>query len=59
MGSYTNFFGNKEIEKNSFTMKDIDDAIRLRNHILNVLEQANIEYSDAKTKKSLTFTDVG
>lgn len=43
MGSHTNFFGNKEIEKNSFTMKDIDDAIRLRNHILNVLEQTNIE----------------
>src|SRR5689334_24814040 len=33
MGSENNFFGNKDIEENSFTMKTINDAITLRNHI--------------------------
>ena len=43
LGSVTNFFGNKDLEKYSFTMKSIDDALILRNHIINVLEQASLE----------------
>src|ERR687891_1753067 len=46
VGSETNFFGNKELEKHSFTMKSIDDAIILRNHIINVLEQASLEVNE-------------
>jgi NADH dehydrogenase len=40
LGCETNFFGNANIEKNSFTMKTINDAFVLRNHIINILEQA-------------------
>lgn len=59
MGSETNFFGNKNIENNSFTMKTLDDAIKLRNHTINVLEQADQE-SDADIQSSLvTFVVVG
>src|ERR671933_278302 len=43
LGNETNFFGMEDIKRHSFTMKTVDDAIILRNHILNVLEQANIE----------------
>src|ERR671922_2645900 len=43
LGNETNFFGMADIEQQSFTMKSIDDAIILRNHIINVLEQASIE----------------
>ena len=46
LGSETNFFGNKELEKHSFTMKSIDDALILRNHIINVLEQASLEVNE-------------
>jgi NADH dehydrogenase len=60
MRSQADFFSSKEIEKNAFTMKNIDDAIKLRNHIINVLERANIEYADERTRKSLlTFVVVG
>jgi NADH dehydrogenase len=43
LGSENNFFKMSDIEKHSFTMKNIDDAIILRNHIINMLEQANLE----------------
>jgi NADH dehydrogenase len=49
-----------DIEKHSFTMKSIDDAIILRNHIINILEQANLEENNKELRKSLlTFVVVG
>ena len=67
LGSETNYFGNIEIEKNCFTMKTINDAFVLRNHIINILEQASMEYSTNSTdydrsnllKQLLTFVVVG
>lgn len=61
LGSETNFFGMSDLEKNSFTMKSIDDAIILRNHIIDVLEQASIEQDKDKdlTKSLLTFVVAG
>jgi NADH dehydrogenase len=59
-GSETRFFGMTEVKKHSFTMKSIDDAIAVRNHILSILEQANIEREDRDlTKSLLTFVVVG
>ncbi len=40
LGSKTNFFGLNDVEKNSFTMKTLADAISLRNRIIDMLEQA-------------------
>ena len=50
-----------DLEKNTFTMKSMDDAIIIRNHIIDVLEQASIEQDDDKdiTKSLLTFVVVG
>ena len=61
LGSETNFFGNANIEKNSFTMKTINDAFVLRNHIINILEQASLEsnYKSDLTDPLLTFVVVG
>jgi NADH dehydrogenase len=60
LGSENNFHNMKEIEQHSFTMKDIGDAIILRNHIINMLEQANLEEHDKELRKSLlTFVVVG
>jgi NADH dehydrogenase len=61
LGSETNFFGMSDLEKNTFTMKSMDDAIIIRNHIIDVLEQASIEQDDDKdiTKSLLTFVVVG
>ena len=42
LGSNTNFFGNKNIEKSSFTMKSLYDAFSIRSHIIDTLEQTDI-----------------
>src|SRR5919198_1791912 len=60
LGSETSFFGMEDIKRHSFTMKTIDDAIVLRNHVLNMLEQASFEQEDSELRKSLlTFVVVG
>ncbi|PWU80056.1 MAG: 6-phosphogluconate dehydrogenase [Candidatus Nitrosopolaris wilkensis] len=60
LGSENNFFKMSDIEKYSFTMKNIDDAIILRNHIINILEQAILEEDNNELRKSLlTFVVVG
>jgi NADH dehydrogenase len=59
LGSENNFFNMLDIQRHSFTMKSIDDAIILRNHIISVLEQASIEDSKELRKNLLTFVVVG
>lgn len=60
LGAENNFFNMYDIEKNSFTMKSIDDAIILRNHIINILEQASLEENNKELRQSLlTFVVVG
>jgi hypothetical protein len=60
LGGETNFFGNTEIEEHSFTMKTVGDAMLLRDHVINMLEQADVEHEDEELKKRLmTFVVVG
>ena len=41
-GAETNFFGNENIQKNAIPMKTLNDAINMRNILLQRLEQATI-----------------
>ena len=41
LGSETKFFGMSDIQQNAFTIKTLNDAINLRNHIIYLLEQAD------------------
>jgi NADH dehydrogenase len=60
LGSETNFFGLSEAAKQAFTLKSLGDAIVLRNHVINMLEQADIEHEDPDLRKRLlTFVVVG
>jgi NADH dehydrogenase len=60
LGSETNFFGMTDVARNAFTVKTISDAIILRNHVINMLEQADLEHNDINLRKSLmTFVVVG
>ena len=59
VGSINNFFGNKAIEENSFTIKTVEDAIELRNQILLMMEIAAQTGSMGLQQKFLTFTVVG
>ncbi len=60
LGNETSFFGMEDIKRHSFTMKTIDDAIVLRNHVINMLEQASLEQENSELRESLlTFVVVG
>ena len=59
LGGSTNFFGNKNIQKHSFVIKTVEDAISINSQVINMLESA-AQTSDADFKKELmTFTVVG
>jgi NADH dehydrogenase len=42
IGSETKFFGMTDIEKHAFTIKSWNDAIIIRNHVIQQLEQAEV-----------------
>ena len=53
LGSETNFFGMKDVEENSYKMNTINDAIILRNRIIDLMEQAENETDPILRKKHL------
>ena len=60
LGNENNYFKMHDVQRYSFTMKSIDDAILLRNHIINVLEQASLEEDNIELRKNLlTFVVAG
>ncbi len=59
LGGRTNFFGNKNVEKNALTIKTLGDALAMRNHIISMLESADQEEDPAVLSKLLTFVVVG
>lgn len=60
LGGETNFFDLQSAYKNAFTIKTIGDALLLRNHLINMLEQCDMEYENTELQKSLmTFIVVG
>jgi NADH dehydrogenase len=58
-GSTTNFFGNDAIADHAFGLKSVDDADRLRNHILSAFEAAARAKNEATRDALLTFVVVG
>jgi NADH dehydrogenase len=55
LGAKTNFYNIPGAEENSFTLKSLDEAIRLRNHFIHMFETA----SKDKDEGLLTFVIVG
>ena len=59
MGGETNYFGLEGVVRHGFGLKDIPEAIRIRNHVLHAFERAMLE-SDAERRRAwLTFVVVG
>ncbi|MGH7521328.1 MAG: NAD(P)/FAD-dependent oxidoreductase [Gemmatimonadales bacterium] len=58
-GGETNFFGLDSMLKNGLGLKDIPDAVRIRNHVLNCFERAMIESDPGRRRELLTFVVVG
>src|SRR5579883_1518761 len=59
MGSKDNFFGNVNIEEFAFTVKTLEDAIAIRNHVVSVLECADQEHDKVLQEQLLRFVVVG
>ncbi|MDE1842977.1 MAG: NAD(P)/FAD-dependent oxidoreductase [Thaumarchaeota archaeon] len=59
LGSKDNFFGNVNIENFAFTIKTLEDAIAIRNHIISVLECADQEKDQILQEQLLRFVIVG
>ena len=58
-GGVTNYFGLSSVEKNSFGMKNLDESVTIRNHILHQFELAAYEKDKDKRRALLTFIIVG
>ncbi|MEO2265124.1 MAG: NAD(P)/FAD-dependent oxidoreductase, partial [Nitrosopumilus sp.] len=59
LGSETNFFGMADVEKNAYTMKTLNDAVVLRNRIIDMLEQAENETNPILRNSFLNFVVAG
>lgn len=58
-GSKTNFFGNKEIERNVMSMKTIPQSLNIRSLILENFEQAVLTKDEADRNALINFVLVG
>lgn len=59
IGAQTNYFGMKDVEKNAMPMKNINDAINLRNHLLISLEKASRAATLAEKLQDLNIVIAG
>lgn len=58
-GTESNFFGMQNIRKHALPMKTVDDAIEMRNILLQTTEQATITTDGAEKKKLETIVIAG
>jgi len=58
-GGETNFFGLETVAKHGLGLKDIPDAVAIRNHVLTCFEQAMLEADPEQRRARLTFIVVG
>ncbi|WP_050807052.1 NAD(P)/FAD-dependent oxidoreductase [Acetonema longum] len=58
-GGETNHFGMESVAKNSFGLKDIEDSIVVRNHLLRMFELAGREQDPEVRRALLTFVVAG
>lgn len=59
LGSETNFFGMSDVERHSYTIKTLNDAMTIRNRVIEMLEQAENESNPILRKSLLNFVIVG
>lgn len=59
LGNTDNFFGNKNIEKYSFSIKTLEDAIAIRNHVISMLESADNEDDEVVQDELVNFVVIG
>lgn len=58
-GTQSNYFGSQDIAQHALGLKDIGEAVALRNHLLRTLEQASLARDPAERQRLLTFVIAG
>jgi NADH:ubiquinone reductase (H+-translocating) len=58
-GSVPNYYGNASVERHALGLKDLGQALRLRNHVLECLERATTVADPDARRQLLTFCIVG
>ena len=58
-GVATNYFGMENVRQNALPMKTVNDALELRNHLLQQVELATIVTDEEQRKKLLTIVVAG
>ena len=59
LGSAPHFHNLPGVAENAFTLKTLQDATVLRNHVILLLEQADVEPDEAERRRQLTFVVAG
>jgi NADH dehydrogenase len=59
LGSVSNYLGMVDLEKYSFNFKSLIDAIRIRNHVIEMFEKADRENDANRRRALLTFVIAG
>jgi NADH dehydrogenase len=59
VGSVNNFFGNRSVEEHAFPLKTLDEAVALRNHVLESFERAAITTDGQQRTRLETIAVVG
>jgi NADH dehydrogenase len=59
LGSVPNYFALPGVEEHAFVLKSLEDATRLRNHVIALLERADVEPDPQELQRQLTFVVAG
>lgn len=59
VGATTNFFGLKSVESHAFGLKNVEDAMDIRNHIFRLFELASQQPDPDLRRQMLTFVIAG
>ena len=59
LGSVSNYLGMDNLRENAFDFKTLSDAIRIRNHVIDVFERADREPNPEVRRPLLTFVVAG
>lgn len=59
LGTVTDFRGTTGLHQHALPFKNLADAVRLRNHLIHVLNEAEIESDSERRKQLLTFVVAG
>ncbi|MFQ5946269.1 MAG: NAD(P)/FAD-dependent oxidoreductase [Anaerolineae bacterium] len=59
LGAVPAYYDLPGLEDRAFTLKTLEDATRLRNHVLAMMERADVESDPEERRRQLTFVAVG